>query len=540
MPRSYSQVSGSLNSGYYQPGPVARAKARARAARQQNTRVAVATRRDTGSGARGRILRDGLILLGVTFFILSLLMTGRAEARDGTGNTLADLADRLSNAVVNISTSQKVNSPFPGGKRPRLPKGSPGDKLFKEFLEKHRREQRRPVSSLGSGFVVDPSGLIVTNNHVIKGADEIFVNFVDGSKLKVEKVLGVDAKSDIALLQVKPDKPLTAVSFGSSDSARVGDWVMAIGNPFGLGGTVTVGIVSAKNRDINAGPYDEFIQTDAAINRGNSGGPLFNMAGEVIGVNTAIISPSGGSIGIGFSVPSDTVVNIVDQLKKYGETRRGWLGVLIQKVTPDIAEGFGLDKARGALVARVTKGGPADKAGLVASDIILEFDGTDVKSSRDLPKIVALTPVDKTVDVKVMRSGEEKTVQVKIALLEVEQKTDVNLEPDEEESFEPEEYEVSGLTLSEITPEFRAKYRLSADMKGVAVLAVDPDSAAASKGVRAGHVIVEVMQEPVSSPEEVEEMVERFKEANKKNIIFFMSRGNGEFGFVALPATDAG
>ncbi len=535
MPRSFSQITGSLNSGYRHAGSQLGVKARAGAVQRRQARVAV---------ARGEkpttFLRDGLILLGITFFILSMLMIGRAEARDGTGNTLADLADKLSNAVVNISTSQKVNSPFPGGKRPQLPKGSPGDKLFKEFLEKHRREQQKKVSSLGSGFVVDPSGLIVTNNHVIKGADEIFINFTDGSKLKVEKVLGVDNKSDIALLQVKPEKPLTAVSFGSSDSARVGDWVMAIGNPFGLGGTVTVGIVSAKNRDINAGPYDEFIQTDAAINRGNSGGPLFNMAGEVIGVNTAIISPSGGSIGIGFSVPSDTVVNIVDQLKRFGETRRGWLGVLIQKVTPDIADGFGLDRARGALVARVTKGGPADVAGLVASDIILEFDGNDVKSSRDLPKIVALTPVDKTVDVKVMRSGEEKTFQVKIALLEVEQKTDVNLEPDEEEEFEPEEYEVSGLTLSEITPEFRGKYRLPADMKGVAVIAVDPDSAAASKGVRAGHVIVDVMQEPVSSPEEVEEKIEKFRSANKKNIIFFMSRGNGEFGFVALPATDAG
>lgn len=484
-------------------------------------------------------LRAGLFAFGLTLLMV-LMLVSRVEAKENEG-TLADLAAALQDSVVNISTSQKVENAFPEG-MPQLPEGSPGERRFKEFLERRRQQQQRQrnVSSLGSGFVIDASGLIVTNNHVIKDADEIFINFVDGTKLKVEKVLGVDAKSDIALLQVKPEKPLKAVKFGSSKKARVGDWVMAIGNPFGLGGTVTIGIVSAKNRDINAGPYDEFIQTDAAINRGNSGGPLFNMAGEVIGVNTAIISPSGGSIGIGFSVPSDTVVNIVDQLKKYGETRRGWLGVLIQRVTPDIAEGFGLDKPTGALIARVTKGGPAEKAGLQAGDIILEFDGNMVKSSRVLPKIVALTPVDKSVKVKVLRGDQELTVDVSIALLQVNKTTEAKLSPDQDLDEESDQMELAGLTLGELSGEFRRKYRISNKLKGVAILAVDPESEAAKKGIRAGHVIVDVMHESVTSPEDVMKKVEKFKGRNGKSIIFYISRGNGEFGFVALPANPAG
>ncbi|GJM03939.1 MAG: serine protease [Rhodomicrobium sp.] len=525
MTRRFYSQSGSSGVRIARQAEIARAEAK------RTGKVKVATPLPHSS----TLLRDGLILLGISLLLLTLMFVSRAEARDNS--SLADLAEKLQDSVVNISTSQKVTSPFPGGQMPQLPKGSPGERRFKEFLERNKKNRTKKVSSLGSGFVIDAGGLIVTNNHVIKGADEIFVNFVDGTKLKVEKVLGVDAKSDIALLKVTPTKPLKAVSFGSSDKSRVGDWVMAIGNPFGLGGTVTIGIVSAKNRDINAGPYDEFIQTDAAINRGNSGGPLFNMSGEVIGVNTAIISPTGGSIGIGFSVPSDTVVNIVEQLKKYGKTRRGWLGVLIQRVTPDIAEGFGLTKPKGALVARVTKGGPAEKAGMVPSDIIVEFDGSKVKTSRQLPKIVALTPVDKEVDVVVLRDGEEKTLKIKVALLQVNPVTDVNLEGNEP-ADDPEEMKISGLTLGVISPEFRQKYRLSPKMKGVAILAVDPKSAAAKKGVRAGHVIVDVMQETVSVPDDVKEKVEQLKKSNKKNIIFFISRGNGEFGFVALPTTE--
>lgn len=514
-------------------------------AQMKNKSVARAVRMKSAAETVPALVRDGLIILGVTFLLLSLLFVNHAKALDASDQTLADLADKLQNAVVNISTSQKVKSPFGENGRkglpPKLPKGLPFEKFFKDYFdEKNQQNQSQRVSSLGSGFVIDPTGLIVTNNHVIKGADEIFINFVDGSKLKVDKVIGVDTKTDLALLKVTPKKPLTAVPFGSSKQARVGDWVMAIGNPFGLGGTVTVGIVSAKDRDINSGPYDEFIQTDAAINRGNSGGPLFNMKGEVIGVNTAIISPSGGSIGIGFSVPSDTVVNVVDQLKKYGETRRGWLGVLIQKVTPEIAKGFGMEKPEGALVARVTKDGPADKAGFEPGDIILNFDGNYVKSSRELPKIVALTPVEKTVEVKVIRSGKEMNLKVVVERLEVAEKTKIDLNNPEQDEEQNNEAEVLGLSLSDITPQLRRQFRVKKNVKGVLITKVAPGSKAQEKGLQAGNVIVEVMQEPVNTVSDVTSKIENLQKANRKNVILYVARGNGEFGFIALPSSPAG
>lgn len=490
------------------------------------------------------LLQEGLIYLVFGFLLLSVVMVSNLHAREANSGlqdgTLADLSDRLQHSVVNISTSQKVKGSPLRRRHQEFPKGLPFEKFFKDFFGNNGpQNQARRVSSLGSGFVIDPSGFIVTNNHVIKGADEIFINFVDGSKLKVTKVVGVDTKTDLALLKVEPKKPLKAVPFGSSGAARVGDWVMAIGNPFGLGGTVTVGIVSAKNRDINSGPYDEFIQTDAAINRGNSGGPLFNMSGEVIGVNTAIISPSGGSIGIGFSVPSDTVVNVIEQLKKFGQTRRGWLGVSIQKVTPDIAEGFGLNNTEGALVARVSKDGPAQKAGMKVSDIIIEFDNQKVKSSRALTKIVALTPVDKLVEVKVMRQGALTSLKVKIAQREIAEKLNAGLNP-KARIDEPEQAEFMGLTLSQLSPELRKRYNIDRKTKGVVITRVDPSSRAAEKGLRVGNVIVEVMQQPVTTPKQVIDKVEAVKKANKENAILFVARGNGEFGFVALPSKTQG
>ncbi len=485
------------------------------------------------------LLRDGLIYLAIGFFALTFLSMAHAKAPDAADDTLASLADRLQWAVVNISTSQKVKRTARDQLR-KMPKSWLFDKFFKDQYEKNRNQKEfKRISSLGSGFVIDPSGLIVTNNHVIKGADEIFINFVDGSKLKVEKVIGIDEKTDLALLKVNPKTPLKAVPFGSSDKARVGDWVMAIGNPFGLGGTVTVGIVSAKNRDINSGPYDEFIQTDAAINRGNSGGPLFNMRGEVIGVNTAIISPSGGSIGIGFSVPSDTVVNVIEQLQKYGKTRRGWLGVFIQKVTPELAESFGLDKAEGALVSKVTKDGPAEAAGLRVSDIILEFDGHKVKSSRFLPKIVALTPVDKDVAVKVFREWAVATLSVKIARLEEAEKKNVNLQKDLKID-EPETLDFMGMTLSKMTEELRKKYRIDKATRGVVITAVEAGSPAHENGIRAGFVILEVKQEPVFAPADVVEKFESVSKSNKENALLFLDKGNGEAGFVALPSKPQG
>ncbi len=319
-----------------------------------------------------------------------------AVARGPDG--IADVAEKVIDAVVNISTSQAMEAKT--GPVPQLPPGSPFEEFFDEFFknrrgqgDQNRERTPRRVNSLGSGFIIDSSGVVVTNSHVIADADEVHVILNDGTKLKAE-VVGRDQKVDLAVLKVKSDRPLKAVSFGDSDKIRLGEWVIAIGNPFMLGGTVTAGIVSARNRDINSGPYDNYIQTDASINRGNSGGPLFNLDGEVIGVNTAIISPSGGSIGIGFAVPSKTVVAVIDQLRQFGETRRGWLGVKIQPVSEDIAEALGIKPARGILIAGVDEKGPAKAAGIEAGDVILKFDGKDIKEVRDLTRQVADTAID--------------------------------------------------------------------------------------------------------------------------------------------------
>src|SRR5579863_9645602 len=374
-----------------------------------------------------RLVRHGAAIAAVSAAIV-VLPAWPAAAR-GPEN-IADVAEQVIDAVVNISTSQKVDARLNG--MPDLPPGSPMEEFFEEFF-KNRRGQGggggggggggdpdhapRRINSLGSGFIIDASGLVVTNNHVIADADEINVILNDGTKLTAELV-GKDGKSDLALLRVHPDQPLKAVKFGDSDKLRLGEWVIAIGNPFSLGGTVTAGIVSARNRDINSGPYDNYIQTDAAINRGNSGGPLFNLDGEVIGINTAIISPSGGSIGIGFAVPSKTAVPVIDQLRQFGETRRGWLGVRIQQVTDEIAESLGMKQAHGALVAGVDERGPAKPAGIEPGDVIVAFDGRDIKEMHDLPRVVADTPVGKSVDVVVIRKGKQETHKVTVGRLQ--------------------------------------------------------------------------------------------------------------------------
>src|SRR5579871_2009231 len=367
-----------------------------------------------------------MLAAGAAVMAAVTLVSPPAQAR-GPDN-IADVAEKVINAVVNISTSQSVDTHSTATPPPLLPPGSPFEEFFDEFFKNRRNQQggdnnqNRPnsprrVNSLGSGFIIDPSGIVVTNNHVIADADEVTVILNDGTRLKAD-ILGRDTKVDLALLRVKPEKPLTAVQFGDSDKLRLGEWVVAIGNPFSLGGTVTAGIVSARNRDINSGPYDNYIQTDAAINRGNSGGPLFNLEGEVIGINTAIISPSGGSIGIGFAVPSDTALPVLNQLRQYGETRRGWLGVRIQQVTDDIADSLGIKPPRGALIAGVDDKGPAKPAGIEPGDVVVKFDGRDVKEMHDLPRMVADTPVGKVVDVIVIRKGKEETHKVTIGRLE--------------------------------------------------------------------------------------------------------------------------
>ncbi|MBS0239060.1 MAG: Do family serine endopeptidase [Proteobacteria bacterium] len=487
------------------------------------------------------INRPSALFVGIGF--VALLIAGAAtpalaEFANGP-QSVAPLAKRLSDAVVNIATSQTVKGPA-GVPLPKVPKGAPFEDFFDDFFNKRGGVPHgdRKISSLGSGFVVDgKEGLIVTNNHVIEGAEEIDINFHDGSKLVVDKILGRDTKADLALLKVSPKKPLADVKFGSSADIEVGDWVLAIGNPFGLGGSVSVGIISAKSRDINSGPYDDYLQTDAAINKGNSGGPLFNMNGEVIGVNTAIISPTGGSIGIGFAVPSDTVSKVIAQLKQYGEVRRGWLGVKIQTVTGDIAETLGLPENTGALVAAVTPDSPASKAGLVAGDVILKFDGKDVTSMRGLPKMVAQAAVGQAVDIELLRKGQKQNTQVTVGRLEDDDDNASDLKTDTGKDDDPKGSAIIGLQLSPLNDDLRKKYNLDDKIKGVVVEAVDPQSPAASKGLKVGDVIVEAAQDSVSEPDDVAKSIEKVKKAGRKAVLLRVENGKGDLRFVAVPVS---
>ncbi|ESR27297.1 HtrA protease/chaperone protein [Lutibaculum baratangense AMV1] len=456
----------------------------------------------------------------------------------GAPTSFADLAEQLVDAVVNVSTSQDVGA-SERLEMPDLPEGSPFREFFEEFFNNQRPGLNRPrrVNSLGSGFVIDESGIIVTNSHVIADADEIIVNFNDGTELPAELV-GIDEKTDMAVLRVEPATPLKAVHFGDSDTLRVGDWVVAIGNPFGLGGTVTAGIVSAQKRDIQAGPYDSFIQTDAAINRGNSGGPLFNMKGEVVGINTAIISPSGGSIGIGFAVPSNLASSVINQLVEFGETRRGWLGVRIQTVTPEIAESLGMDRARGALIAGVTEGGPAEEAGMQTGDVVLSFDGRDVSEMRQLPRIVADTAIGETVDVVVLRDGEEQVLSVVVGRLEeaTEARVPSESEPEAEEPAAVDQGITSlGLRLGELTPERRSEFGIDDGLEGVVVLEVVEGGPAEDKGIETGFVISEVSQERVRTPQQFEDAVARLREMGRKSALLLTAAPGGDLQFIVVP-----
>ena len=460
-----------------------------------------------------------------------------ASAQNVNGPTsVADLAEGLLNSVVNISTSQKVSQRRPNIPLPKVPDGSPFQEFFDELLPNNRNKNNRPPrsrSSLGSGFVIDASGIVVTNNHVIADADEITVNFADGTKLEAE-LIGRDPKVDIAILRVKPDKPLKAVKFGNSNQARIGDWVMAIGNPLGLSGTVTLGIVSAINRNINSGPYDSFIQTDAAINRGNSGGPLFNMDGEVIGINTAIISPSGGSIGLGFSIPSSLAKNVVEQLVKFGETRRGWLGVQIQTVTDEIAETLGMDEAMGALVGEVVPNGPAARAKIRSGDVILSFDGKNVEQMRDLPRIVADTPVEKEVEVVVLRRGEEVTLGVSVGRLEDGEKQIASATKNTDEKVEDKVVLTLGMRLEEISDQLREAQAIKEGVNGVYISEVESGSNAQDKNIKQGEIIVEVGQVSVSKVNDVAKRVDELKSDGRKNALLMISTKAGDIRFVVV------
>jgi serine protease Do len=476
--------------------------------------------------------------------------------------SIADLAEGLLDAVVNISTSQAVKGEEGNGPQPQIQQGSPFQEFFDDFFnDKKNQQSAQKVSSLGSGFVIDPSGYVVTNNHVIEGADDIEVIFPSGRKLKA-KLVGTDTKTDLSVLKVESKTPLKAVPFGDSKKMRIGDWVMAIGNPFGLGGSVTLGIISARGRNINAGPYDNFIQTDAAINKGNSGGPLFNMRGEVIGINTAIISPSGGSIGIGFAVPTELAENVVHQLIEYGETRRGWLGVRIQPVTDDIASSLGLDKARGALVSGVVADGPIKSGEIKAGDVVLSFDGQAIKEMRDLPRIVAESPVGKQVDVLVQRDGKQQTVKVTLGRLEDSADTDDNDDGDDNGQQTPdgngggnsapgnkqgqndqqkddqkaarEPVTLFGMTVAPLDAEQRKTFSIADSVDGVIITAVAQGSAAADKGLKPGDVVVEVAQDFVETPGDVTERFDALKADGRRNAQLMIADKAGNLRFVAI------
>jgi serine protease Do len=470
---------------------------------------------------------------------LALLSPAGAVLAKPASDGFADLAGRLLPAVVNISTTQTIKSDKPGRTGPEVPQfppGSPFEEFFKDFLDRNKGKpdaQPRRATSLGSGFIVDSAGLVVTNNHVIADADEITVTLQDDTSFKAE-VVGRDTKVDLALLRVKPTKPLVSVKFGDSDGTRVGDWVLAIGNPFGLGGTVTAGILSARAREINAGPYDDFLQTDASINRGNSGGPMFNMNGDVIGINTAIYSPSGGSIGIGFAIPSNLAKSVIDQIRDFGRVRRGWLGVNIQSVTDEIAESLGLDKPKGALIASVRDGGPAQVAGIQPGDVVLTFDGKDVTDMRRLPRVVAETPIEKTVKVTVWRKRKEHTFDVKVGeLKDEEQQAALTPSKPPAPSEPPGTVKTLGLSIANLTPELKERFSLAEDSAGVVVVEVAPDSAASEKGMRAGDVIVEVAQEEVKNPAQISAKIDEAKKAGRKSVLLLVDR-QGDLRFVAL------
>jgi len=467
-----------------------------------------------------------------------LALSAAAHARD-VPESFADLSARLLPAVVNVSTTQTLRNPERMPEMPQFPPGSPFEDFFKEFFDRQGRPDQPPrrATSLGSGFIIDPTGYVVTNNHVIADADEITVLLHDDTALKAE-VVGRDAKTDLALLRVSPPNgvKLPFVTFGNSDEARVGDWVLAIGNPFGLGGTVTAGILSARARDINAGPYDDFLQTDASINRGNSGGPMFNIKGEVIGINTAIFSPSGGSIGIGFAIPASLAKPVIADLRQFGKTRRGWLGVRIQSLSDEIAENLGLKDERGALVASVTDGGPAAKAGIKAGDVILRFDGKDITEMRRLPRIVAETPINKEAEVVVFRDG--KRVNLKVAVGQLDEAEEAEAAKQPAEKAPPAvsgQQAVPGLgfSVAAINQQLRERFELSEEVKGVVVTEVQPGSIAAEKGLRPGDVVVEVSQEQVRSPADLAAKVEAARKGGRKSVLMLIESDRG-LRFVAL------
>ena len=476
------------------------------------------------------------LCMGVALATAALGLAGAGAAKAQNLSQLpvfADVVAKVGPAVVNISTTKEAGRqeevPIP-----QFPPGSPFEEFFKEFFDRDRpQQQQRRSLSQGSGFVVDPAGFVVTNNHVIAEADDITVIFNDDSEYKA-KLIGRDTKTDLAVLKIERDKPFPYVEWADSDQVRIGDWMLAIGNPFGLGSTVTAGIVSARGRNINSGPYDDYMQIDAAINRGNSGGPSFTLEGKVFGINTAIFSPSGVNAGIGFAIPSNLAKPVIENLKSKGRVPRGWLGVRIQSVSPDIAENLGLDEAAGALVAGVTPGGPAAKSDIQAGDVILEFDGKKIDEMRNLPRIVADTPIGQKSKVLVWRKGERLTVDVELGELpEDEQVAELGQPEPPTGATGTAKIPELGFTLRPIDDELRQQFTLNEASKGVVVTEVDPQSPAATENLRPGDLLVEVNQEEVKGPNEVASRIAKLKEEGKKSVLLLVDR-QGDLRFVAL------
>jgi len=488
------------------------------------------------------MLRGGLSALAVVF---GLLLGGTSTYAKGP-ESVAGLAEVLSPAVVNIGTSRRVPG-GPGVPFPDVPDGSPLQDFFDENNPNNGlgEEQMQEARSLGSGFIIGADGTIVTNNHVIEGAEEIEVYLTDGTRLPAT-IIGADDKTDLAVLKVEAGHDLPFVEFGDSDTAVVGDWVMAIGNPFGLGGSVTLGIISARNRDIQSGPYDQFIQTDAAINQGNSGGPLFDMNGKVVGINTAIIARGGSSLGIGFAVPGNLAKPVLDQLAAFGETRRGWLGVGIQEVSEDIRDSLGLTSTSGALVIDVTKGGPSDRV-IVTGDIILAFDSKPIARMRDLPRVVAETAVGKAVPVKVLRDGKEVELDITLGRLEVGEQLIASNgaapadtvpapveTPDEPDPAPQGLGDLVGFDVAPLDEERRAEFGIAPEAEGIVVTGVKGGSDADQKGFIPGLIVTEVNQRQIATVDELNELVGQAREAGRPAVLFKVQDPTGASRFIAI------
>ena len=464
----------------------------------------------------------------IKIFFLTLLVINFSSfvSAQNAPESFADLAERLMPSVVNISTTQTIVTsvnPFPF----QFPPGSPFEDMFKEFST----PQKRKASALGSGFIIDAKGIVVTNNHVIKGAEDIIVR-VEGDTEYIEykaKVIGADPLSDIAVLKIESSDKFVPVKLGDSDKARIGDWVIAIGNPLGLSGTVTSGIISARNRNIGLSRYEDYIQTDASINQGNSGGPLFNMEGDVIGINTAILGRE-GNIGIGFSIPSNSAKKVIDQLIEFGETKRGWLGVRIQQVTKEIADVEKLDEPRGALVASVAENSPSDKAGIKAGDIILEFDGTDIKEMTELPKIVAQTEVGKIVEVKIWRNKKELTKKITLGRLETSEDF---MSERKETDHNISEIESLKITVSILSTKDIEDRKLPKNTSGLVITGIKKDSLLINY-LRVNDIILEAQKNKIKSIEDLEIVVNNILQSDEKTILFVIYNNQNQRRYIGI------